>query len=134
MASIDEELSDKENQSMVDLDGNDVLGFDDERSHDTASLLIKNAANVNLPLQKPASLTPVTPQKLPPAGYPPMLSDNKVSKLRASRSVCSGITATAHAIVSHVPNRQEIVTKTSASTYDGKIERRNVKRSAKYQG
>ena len=29
MASIDEELSDKENQSMVDLNGDNVLGFDD---------------------------------------------------------------------------------------------------------
>ena len=96
---------------------------------------MKNAANVNSPLRKPASLTPVTPQKLPPAGYPPMLSDNEVSKLRASRSVCSDVTgAIDRAIVSHVPNSQAINAKTSASTYNGKIERQNVKCSAKYQG
>ena len=42
MASIDEEFgSDKDNESMVDLDGDDDMDFAEERSHDTASLLIK---------------------------------------------------------------------------------------------
>ena len=74
----------------------------------------------------------VTPQKssIPHAKYPDVLTDSQIKTLRSNRSVCSGITA-AGRMVSHIPSTTP--PKQSAASYDGRLTRSNVKRSAKYQ-
>ena len=78
----------------------------------------------------------VTPQKpnhsVPAAKYPAVLTDAQIRMLRSNRSVCSGITAAGNRIVSHTPATTP--TKSSAASYDGRLQRDNVKRIARYQG
>ena len=78
----------------------------------------------------------VTPQKpnhsVPAAKYPAVLTDAEIRKLRSNRSVCSGITAAGNRIVSHTPITTP--TKSSSASYDGRLQRDNVKRVARYQG
>ena len=75
----------------------------------------------------------VTPQKssIPHAKYPDVLTDSQIKTLRSNRSVCSGITAAKGRMVSHIPSTTP--PKQSAASYDGRLTRSNVKRSAKFQ-
>ena len=145
LGSIEEDDGNSEKENEVQENGGEYaeMDYDDEDSlldgegngRDNASVatsvLLTESAQMAAAVQKQKALA-VTPQKPdPPAAYPRVLTDSEIRKLRCNRSVCSNITA-AGRMVSHTPPYTP--PKSSSASYDGRIQRDNVKRMAKYQG